>query len=583
MAALADNPSTPAAQPKRRWRLWLSILGGLVLLAAVGFGGWRTYLRVREDSIVQKARNFYEKKDYSQALIAAQWALRVSPTSVEPNRIMADLADVASSSQAVFWWRTVAQLAPGVPEYHFKWAEAGLRGGNLPMAQQALTGLPEAARTTAAFHEVAARVAQATGRPAEAVTHFTEAVRLEPGNENYRFGLATARLEAGDRAARDEARAAIEKFRTVPQYRQRAHRVLIQDHFRRSEWKEGFLLAADLQAIPDAAFEDRMLLLDLLRKFQRPELHTYLMDVQTVAARTPEHTATLLTWLNQNTMALIAADWSKTLPEDIRTQYPVPAAIAEAYTNLRDWKRLKPMVAGGNWGHSDFMRLAVHARVLREEDEVLASRAKWTEAIKATGQRPEALEQLARFASGMKWDAEATDLLWQVARSKDNPQWAIAALREQYAGQGNTRGMLNVATRRLEIDPANLAAKNDVAALSLLLNSNLERAIALAREARRRDPENPIIATTYGFAEHLAGNTEEALKIYRGLPAELLQSPAVAAYYGVLLAYGGSPDEAVKSLDLAEAGKLLAEERELVVKTRAMLKDRASERSVPGR
>jgi tetratricopeptide (TPR) repeat protein len=282
-------------------------------------------------------------------------------------------------------------------------------------------------------------------------------------------------------------------------------------------------------------------------------------------------------------MALIAADWSKTLPEDIRTQYPVPAAIAEAYTNLRDWKRLKPMVAGGNWGHSDFMRLAVHARVLREEDEVLASRAKWTEAIKATGQRPEALEQLARFASGMKWDAEATDLLWQVARSKDNPQWAIAALREQYAGQGNTRGMLNVATRRLEIDPANLAAKNDVAALSLLLNSNLERAIALAREARRRDPENPIIATTYGFAEHLAGNTEEALKIYRGLPAELLQSPAVAAYYGVLLAYGGSPDEAVKSLDLAEAGKLLAEERELVVKTRAMLKDRASERSVPGR
>jgi tetratricopeptide (TPR) repeat protein len=492
---------------------------------------------------------------------------------------MAELADVAGSSQAVFWWRTVAQLDPGAPAHYHKWAEAGLRSGNLPMAEQALAEVPPAAKTTAAFHEIAARVALAAGKSGEAVAHFSEAVRMEPESENYRFGLATARLETTDAAAHDEARATIEKFRTVPEYRQRAHRVLIQDHFRRSEWKEGFLLAADLQATPEAAFEDRMLLLDLLRKFKRPELHSYLMDVQTVAAGKPEHAATLLTWLNQNTMALIAADWAKTLPEEIRHQFPVPPAIAEAYTNLRDWKRLKPMVVEGSWGYSEFMRLALLARVLREEGEELASRAQWTNAIKATAQRPEALEQLTRFAAGIRWDAEATDLLWQVARGRNNPQWAIAALQKQYAAQDNARGMLNVATRRLELNPSDIAAQNDVAALSLLLDSNLERAIALARDARRKEPENPIIATTYGFAEHLAGKTEEGLKVYRALPAELLQLPSVAAYYGVLLAYGGSPEEAGKSLDLAEAGKLLPEERALVAKTRAMLKERASERS----
>jgi tetratricopeptide (TPR) repeat protein len=583
MAALADSSTTPSVTPRSRWRLWLSILGGLVLLAGAGFFGWRTYSRAREGSIVQQARGFYEKQDYSQALIAAQRALQLSPHSVEANRIMADLADVAESSQAVFWHRTVAQLQPGVPENHLKWAEAGLRSGNLAMAGQALVAIPQAARQTAAYHNVAGRIAQAAGQPAEAMAHFSEAVRLEPGNENFQFGLATARLQSPDVPVRDEARATIEKFRANPQYRQRAHRVLIQDHFRRSEWKEGFLLAADLQATPDARFEDRMLLLDLLRKFKRPELHSYLMDVQTVAARTPEHAATLITWLNQNTMALIAADWSKSLPEEIRNQYPVPTAIAESYTNLRDWKRLKPMVVEGDWGNSDFMRLALHARVLREEGEELASRTQWTAAIKATGQRPEALEQLTRFASGIRWEAEATDLLWQVARGNDNPQWALAALQKQYTEQGNTRGLLNVATRRLELEPASVAAQNDVAALSLLLNSNLERAIALAREVRRKEPKNPIIATTYGYAEHLAGNTEEGLKIYRSLPPELLQAPSVAAYYGVILAYVGSPEEAGQALAVAESGKLLTEERDLVAKTRAMLKERAADRSAPPR
>ncbi len=582
MAALADTPPTPATKPKsRRLRLWLYAIVGIVLLAAAGIFGWRAYVHIREDRIVKKARNFLQQKDYSQALIAAQWALRMAPRNLEVTKIMAELADVAGSSQAVFWHRSVAELEPQVAENYLEWAEAGLRSGNITMAEQALVSMPAAVKQTAAFHDIAGRIDRASNRAAEAATHFAEAVRLEPGNEGYRFGLATAQLEAPEASVREAARATIEQFRDRPEFRQRAHRVLIQDHFRRSEWKEGFLLAADLQARPDAPFEDRMLLLDLMRKFKRPELHSYLMDVQSVASRNPEQAATLITWLNQNTMALIAADWSKSLPDEIRHQYPVPTAIAESYANLRDWQRLKPMVSEGNWEYSDFMRLALFARVLREEGDTLASRNQWTNAVKATGNRPEALEQLTRFASGIKWEAEAADLLWQVARGKDNPQWAIRALQAQYAEQGNTRGMLNLATRRLELDPADASAQNDVAAFSLLLNTNIERAITLAREAHRKNPNNPIITTTYGYAEHLAGNTEEGLKVYRALPVELLQIPSVAAYYSVLLAYAGSAGEAEKYLNLAESGKILPEEREVVAKTRAMLKQRAAETGSP--
>lgn len=572
MATLADPPPSAASQPKiTRLRLWLLIAAGLVVLAGAGVFGWRMYSRIREDSVVEKARTFLEKKDYGQALIAAQWALRMSPRSVEANRIMADLADLAGSSQAVFWHRAVAELEPGVPAHYLKWAEAGLQSNNLPMVEQALAGIPEAARSTAAYHEIAGRLAQVTGKPADAESHFAEAAKLEPANEKYRFGLVTARLGSPDPATRDQARAVIEEFRNRPDLRQRAHYVLIQDHFSRSEWKEGFLLAADLQAIPNAPFEDRMLLLDLLRKFNRPELHSYLMDVQTVAARNPEHAAALVAWMNRNTMALIAADWAKSLPAEIRAHNPVPSAIAESYANLRDWKKVRQIVEEGNWEYTDFMRLALLARALREEGDPLASRNAWNAAVKGAGNRADSLDQLARFAKACGWQSESIDILWQIVRGKSNQQPALAALQVEYAEARNARGLLNVALRRLELTSGDAAAQSDVAALSMLLNVNMDRAQTLARTAFTAQPATPAVAATYAYALHLMGKTEEGLKVMRSLDPALLQKPEFAANYGILLAEAGPHDEAARYLDLAKTGRLLPEEQELIVKAKARL------------
>jgi tetratricopeptide (TPR) repeat protein len=580
MEEIAGNPTSPAPQPKRKpFNRWLIFGIAVVILAVGGVFGWRAFLDVRQKRIVEKARSFLEKKDYGQALIATQWALQVNPRNVEVNRMMAELAEVADSSQAVFWHRAVTELEPGVLENHLKWAESGLRHNSPAMAEQALASVPQDGKRTAAFHEMAGRVAQAQNQTESATAHFAEAAKIEPQNEKYQIALAAVRVESPEPAVRDEARAEIARFKEKPEYRRQACRLLIQDHFRHNQWKEGFLVATELQATPDALFEDRMLLLDLLRKFNRPELHAYLMDLQDYAVRNPENVATLVTWLNRNTMALVAADWSKRLPEDVRTRNPVPAAIAESYANLKNWPVVKTMVVEGNWDYSDFMRLALFARALREEGDQLGSRNQWNNAVRAASARPEALEQLTRFAAASKWDAESMDLLWQVARGKSNPQWALAALQQEYASKRNARGMLNVAARQLELDSGNIPAQNNVASFSLLLNMNVERAVALARGAYRKLPENPIVATTYGFAMHTAGNTEEGLKIYRSIPKEVLREPSVAVCYAVLLAYGGSIDEAAEYLDLAEQGSLFAEERDLVAKTRGFLKERAAGQS----
>jgi predicted Zn-dependent protease len=580
MAALADNPSTSATPPTRRlWRWWLLAAVVALALAVGGYFGWRARLHTRQQQLLEKARAHFERQEFREAIVQTQFALRADPNHLEANRLMARLADLAGASQAVSWHRKVTELEPGVLENHLKWAEAALRANSIAIAEQALTGVNEAGKNTAAYHEMAAQVAQALGRPADAEAHFAAAVKLDPGNEKYLLGLASTRLNSADPAIRDEARAAVERYRAKPEHRRLAHRVLIQDHFRRGEWPEGFRIAAELQSAPDAPFDDRLLLLELLRKFKRPELHSYLMDVQEIAAKNPEDVATLISWLNRNTMALIAVVWSRSLSDEIRSTHPVPAAIAESFANLRDWTRLKPMVAEGDWGDLNYMRLALLARVLREQGDDVASRAQWNHAVKAAANRPEALERLAKFASASRWESETTALLWQVARGSINPDWALALLQRDYFAKGNTRGCLNVATRNLELHPADVPTQNNVAAFSLLLNLNMDRALALSREAHTKQPENPAIAATYAYALHQHGKTEEGLKIMRAIDQKFLRDPAFAVYFGVLLADGASREEALEYLDLAQDGKLLPEERALIVETKARLQRRSTEKA----
>jgi hypothetical protein len=116
---------------------------------------------------------------------------------------------------------------------------------------------------------------------------------------------------------------------------------------------------------------------------------------------------------------------------------------------------------------------------------------------------------------------------------------------------------------------------NNVVLLSLLRSTNIDQSISMATAAYNKDPTNPGLASTYAFALHLQGKTEDGLKIMRGLSEKELNDPSYAAYFGVLLVDGGTPDEARKYLEIAKGGKLLPEEEALVSKALEKLQRRS--------
>ena len=115
-----------------------------------------------------------------------------------------------------------------------------------------------------------------------------------------------------------------------------------------------------------------------------------------------------------------------------------------------------------------------------------------------------------------------------------------------------------------ELNPKDFEVKNNLAATSLLLKVNVNKAYELAKELYTERPDHAIIASTYAFALHLRGNTREGVAVLQKYKPEALEDPSVAPYYGVLLSAAGQPAQARKYLGLAPLAKLLPEEKQLL-------------------
>ena len=556
-------------------KLTLIGLVAVVILGATGVVVWRKVITpIRQHRMIERGRMLIEAKDLKQAELAVSVALRMNPRDVVATRLMIQLAESQDSKNALLWHKQLAFLEPGVAANHLAWARAALKFNEVSVAEQALQGVSEEGKT-AAYHDLAGQVAQASKQEASAEAHFLDAVKLEPHNEEYQLHLAAVQLRSSDETIRTSARTAMERLAANPKYFRNASRALLQIALEGKDWDKALTFAKQLQAAPGAPFEDRMFYLGLLRRFQRPEFYGYLSEIQEISTADPEHVGALISWLNSNGLVLIAVDWSKRLPENLKWKMPVPAAIGESYAVQLDWEMLRPLVVDTDWEYADFLRLAFLARVQREDGDERGALNSWNAAVQAAAGHPERHIMLARYSTSWRWEDETRDLLWVVARGSTNQKWAMDALFQYYLKKRDSGGLLNVSSRMLELNPESTLAMNNVVLLSLL-RGNIEGSIPKAAVAYNKDPKNPGLASTYAFALHLQGKTEEGLKILRAFDEKQLEDPSYAAYFGLLLVDGGTPDEARKYLEAArkEKDKLLPEEETLVNKALEKLQRR---------
>jgi thioredoxin-like negative regulator of GroEL len=552
-------------------KLLLGGLIGIILLIALCWGGHGIYVRWQERRLVRSAVFAIQHGDERTASLAARSLLELKPSSAGAARIMAQLAERAGDRAALDWRRKVAQLDPQSTEDALAWARCALQFNDVGTAERALSAIDQEGKKSGGYHAVSALLAQARRNDETAEHEWAEAVRLAPNEKAYQLELATLQANSRDEGRHAAGEALLTTLRNDVKQRAPATRALIAEGVaHRADGQALLGLARELDGYPEATLNDRLLLLDFLHQLQDAEFTSYLSDLEKSTADKPGDLAALLSWMSQNNLNLLALNFVKSLPPELVRKWPVALVVADVYVRLGDWRGLESVTKTANWREFDFVRHGYLARALRAQDKPAAAEHEWSSAVKGASGQSEGVLALVRVASEWKWENEAVELLWTLAKYPEKQNDALQTLYRFYAKSGDTQGLYRVLVRLSASDPSNLNVENNLAQISLLLNANPDEARRMAAEVYHKLPSNPAYATTYAYSLLTKGDPKAALKVLSSFSEGQLSDPAISTYFGICLA--ATRDERAKPfLEAGQKANLLPEEKALVEKALANL------------
>src|SRR5205809_1641503 len=356
---------------RQRWPARLAFLIAAsalaVFLAIIFFRyGSSVYNDWLERRLLHRAASMLQQEKFEQAAVTARAIVRLHRESLPAFYILAEATEKQNSEETVWWREQIARLLPSDPDSQLNLASAALRFGQLDVARKALDRISTPDRNRAAFHVVAGWLARAEGNFVKQEEQFAAAVKEEPSNDLYQFNLAALQIHSTDPKKNTKARGTLNRFSKVARFRTGALRALLNDAVARNDLAAADNFAQQLQMSQQVTFGDYLLCLNFYRKLDEKRFHVLLEKVKPFAVRNPSDLASLMDWMNNNGLAGEVVKWTEKLPADKTASPPVSTAIAEAYTNGKNWSRIKRRSGPGVLGEPKYLRLVYHAVCTRQ-------------------------------------------------------------------------------------------------------------------------------------------------------------------------------------------------------------------------
>jgi len=558
---------------------------GILCLTAVlllGYSGHRSYQTWKQKHLMTMARRFLAQSDWRNERLSLLELLRVNPQNVEACRLMADLEERDRLPVALSWRKRVVDWNPRSASDKLALAETAIKLHDLKSAGDALGAIGEADRNSVAFHNVAGSFFAAANELARAEAHFKEALRLDPENPALELSLAVVRLHGTNADAKFGARNILSRLGSNPtnsNLRCQAIRELTVDAIHNHQKDASLALSNRLLQETNPPFTDRLLRLEALWVTKNEGFKMELASLQREAQMDPSKVQELIMWESGKLPPGESLSWLQSLPADTQTNKVVALLKAERCVELQDWRSLQKCVEKGDWGELEPVRLAFDSRALRGQGLTEAGNREWSLALQAANNQEASLVMLLRLAGEWNWLSEREVILQTIVAGHPSEEWAFQDLASALFASGQTRSLMQLYNLQATRTPSNLAAKNNVAIMALLLNEQELKPHQIALDLYRESPTNSSFATTYAFSLYLQGKKTEALRVLDSLKPQQLETVSVAACYGILLEATGNRAKAKKYLDLASKVQMLPEERKLIDSAKRGLEQSAAPKS----
>lgn len=464
--------------------------------------------------------SYRTQNEPEKALSAVDEALALSPTSNEARFVRADvLMDLGRIDEAEAMLPQIEHpVLAGVLR-----GRLALERGDPAKALEELGPAIQSWPQNAGARLLAAKAARQLGDTARMLSELREASRAEPGETDA--ALLLARLEF----ARGEYQAAAEM----------AHRHITARDARSAP---AYLIAArSLVALGrrDEAYEK------LAELREKPGGAGIALAEEARLRRDAEGSDAALAFLLQATDSIDLA-----APENEPALRALVELAMAAGQGARAAERVEALAAA----HPDRPRLAaLRGQLALAAGDAAAAATAFERALATDPDCAPALAGKAELAAAAGRRDEALALLGRAAELEpDVPEHAFRAAQLELAG-----GDADAARRRLEAlhdgNPEHAGIANDLAFLLASRNESLEKALALAEQARRLAPR-PEVLDTLGFVQLARGENEAAAATLREALAARPDYPSARYHLGLALARLGDRDGAREAFEAALAG-----------------------------
>jgi hypothetical protein len=532
---------------------------GLLVLSVVP----KLVSKWKESRWLKQAETALKQGNFNAADDAAKQALQLNHDSLSACGILAEATEKQNRAETVVWRAEIARLRPRDTASQLNLASAALRFGQLDAARKALESVPKENRESASYHVVAGWLARAQGDEASQERHFAAALEKEPDNETYQYNLAAVRIKLPDPQKQARARSTLERLAKSAPFRAGSLRALLNDAIQRSNLEAADRFAQELQLSPQVTFSDELLCMDFYKKLDQKKLAALLEKVKPLAAREPDDLAALMGWMNANGRSADVLRWMEKLPSEKTARPPAAIEVADALSMKKDWARLRRWTKGGDWGESEYLRLAYQAYA-RQQSRQEGSESLWHDAERACEENPEREIRLARLASKWNLPAQAEQLWLRVAHDPLSRREALDSLFAIYRANNDLPNLYLTTMRLHETSPDEPLIAAEYARLSFLLDRNREEGRRVAKEAFDQATTEPPCAVAQALFLNSEGHAADGIAILQKLPPEKLHDPRVALYLAVLLLNDGKSEAAREFIEEANSGFVFPEEKNLL-------------------
>jgi hypothetical protein len=549
---------------QKRRAIWWSLLLLAVLL--IIFGGKTAYhwLKAkRADQFATDGDALFQAGNLNDAAGKYRVALQLDPLGYHGLVGAARLASRADRPEAVNLWEQVIKLSQSTVADRQDYADLLLRSNQLNLAEKIVSGLLKNDPDPRSL-QLGARYSKKIGEAAKAVEFARLAVKRAPNDGGSRFQLAELLAESTDSADRAEARQVLwEVAGQESIYKKPAIEALGRAPELSTEERNRVLQA--LASLASKSLTDDLIAADLRIQLQSDDtgrIYDEIMDHWRGGKN--EELIELARWLNvhqqpERVLSLFTIDRGLENNQLLLTRL-------DALAILQRWIDIDDVLNRPELTLDPSVIESFRARTAQERNAILDAEVHWNHAISLAGTDPFKLRFVANFAEQSHASAAALKAYEQLARFPEHAALAYRGTQRVSEKIGEARAQRSATAKIAALVPDDPNAADQLAYLNLLLNDDVEKNFALAKNLADKYPNRLSYRVTAALGYLRQHNAGSALAQFNApVPIDWTRTqPAWRAVYAATLLANDRNDEARKMIATIPRDRLSAQERALI-------------------